>query len=79
MEDKPDAAFAGVPGLQQPPSFDFNDPNPTTSQLREKTANGKKSKPPLQTLREQRRHKSPMKAELESPGLVAELRLREDL
>ncbi|KAL1443901.1 hypothetical protein MTO96_045769 [Rhipicephalus appendiculatus] len=28
MEDKPDAAFAGVPGLQQPPSFDFNDPKP---------------------------------------------------
>ncbi|KAL1419591.1 hypothetical protein MTO96_005086 [Rhipicephalus appendiculatus] len=27
MEDKPDAAFAGVPGLQQPPSFDFNNPN----------------------------------------------------
>ncbi|KAL1470295.1 hypothetical protein MTO96_024361, partial [Rhipicephalus appendiculatus] len=26
MEDKPDAVFAGVPGLQQPPSFDFNDP-----------------------------------------------------
>ncbi|KAL1422862.1 hypothetical protein MTO96_000441 [Rhipicephalus appendiculatus] len=28
MEDKPDAAFAGVPGLQQPPTFDFNDPKP---------------------------------------------------
>ncbi|KAL1481098.1 hypothetical protein MTO96_050469 [Rhipicephalus appendiculatus] len=26
MEDKPDAVFAGVPGLQQPPSLDFNDP-----------------------------------------------------
>ncbi|KAL1424317.1 hypothetical protein MTO96_020309 [Rhipicephalus appendiculatus] len=155
MEDKPDAAFAGVPGLQQPPSFDFNDPKPqwpepeavkcqdeemrrrqkkdfdrrhaatvlpplepgdtvwvrdiketacvlspaskprsyvvetptavlvrnrvhlvpysdsTTSQLREKKAKGKKSKkskPPLQMLPEQQRHKSPMKAELESPG-----------
>ncbi|KAL1445427.1 hypothetical protein MTO96_006743 [Rhipicephalus appendiculatus] len=31
MEDKPDAAFAGVPGLQQPPSFDFNDPNLRTA------------------------------------------------
>ncbi|KAH7951371.1 hypothetical protein HPB52_008314 [Rhipicephalus sanguineus] len=27
MADKPDAAFAGVPGLQQPPNFDFNDPS----------------------------------------------------
>lgn len=27
MADKPDAAFAGVPGLQQPPNFDFSDPS----------------------------------------------------
>ncbi|KAL1417904.1 hypothetical protein MTO96_026392 [Rhipicephalus appendiculatus] len=32
MEDKPDAAFTGVPGLQQPPSFDFNDPKPQWSE-----------------------------------------------
>ncbi|KAH6926406.1 hypothetical protein HPB50_018113 [Hyalomma asiaticum] len=27
MADQPDAAFAGVPGLQQPPNFDFNHPS----------------------------------------------------
>ncbi|KAL1444363.1 hypothetical protein MTO96_045558, partial [Rhipicephalus appendiculatus] len=26
MEDNPDAAFAGVPGLHKPPTIDFNNP-----------------------------------------------------